>query len=171
MSRRPTLQQRIRPSQWPAPKRTDTYRAYTMDTFQSERRESWAVASGRCQKGTPLCRHLQKAMTPSRSKTSLWRLFQYQEHGGDGALGRGVGMGVNIKPQHFNSTSIGCLITAAREVDPLLYLPYQIRLFTKVSSLTYSPNSCVDLDFGNWSDHGEEDQQTAMVIDYDTGSY
>jgi hypothetical protein len=54
MSRQLTLQQRIRPSQWLASKRTDTYRAYTMDTLQSERRESWAVASGGCQKGAPL---------------------------------------------------------------------------------------------------------------------
>lgn len=86
-------------------------------------------------------------------------------------LGRGAGMGVNIKPQYFNSTSTGCLITAAREIDPLLHLPYQICLFTKVSSLTYSPNSRVDLDFGNWSDYDGEDWQIAMVIDYDTRSY
>ena len=87
------------------------------------------------------------------------------------ALGRRVGIRVNIKPQHFNDTSTGYLITATMEVDPLLNLPYQIHPFAKVASLTYGPNSCVDLDFGHWSDYDDEDKQIAMVIDYDTRSY
>jgi hypothetical protein len=77
------------------------------------------------------------------------------------ALGRRVGIRVNIKPQHFNDTSTGYLITATREVDPLLNLPYQIHPFAKVASLTYGPNSCVDLDFGHWSDCDDEDKQIA----------
>jgi hypothetical protein len=84
------------------------------------------------------------------------------------ALGRGGGIEVISKPQHFNGTSTGCLITAAMEVDPLLKLQYQIHPFAKVASLAYGPNSCVDLDFGNWSDYDYEDKQVAMVIDYDT---
>ena len=65
------------------------------------------------------------------------------------ALGRGVGIGVHVKPQHFNSTSTSCLITVAREAEPFPNLPNQICLITKVLNLAYGPNSCVDLNFGN----------------------
>src|SRR5205085_12046675 len=64
-----------------------------------------------------------EAMTPSRSKSSLWKLFPVS------VAGRGMGIGVISKPQHFNGTSTGCLITTPMEVDPLLKLQYQIRPF------------------------------------------
>jgi hypothetical protein len=75
-----------------------------------------------------------------------------------------LGFEVSIAP--LNGTSTTCVIDAAMEIDTTLKLPDQIRPFVDTASLAYGPNSCVDLEFGNWSDYDDKDKQITILINY-----
>jgi hypothetical protein len=147
-------------------KGTEVYRAYMTDTLENEgkrilSRGEWWVLEGE-----------SLILAPPESHDSVKTKYLFVEalssvkSAAETALGFEVNIGVISEPQQFNGTSTTCVIDAAMEIDATLKRPEQIRPFVNIANLAYGPNSCVDLDFGNWSDYDDEDTQITILIDY-----
>ena len=147
-------------------KGTEVYRAYMTDTLENEgkrilRQGKWWVLEGESLVLAPPESH-----DSVKTKDLFVEALSSIKSAAETALGFQVSIGVISKPQQFNGTSTTCVIDAAMEVDTTLKRPDQIRPFVNTANLAYGPNSCVDLDFGNWSDYDDEDKQITLLIDY-----
>lgn len=147
-------------------KGTEAYRAYMKDTLENEgkrilSRGEWWVLEGESLTLAPPESH-----DSVKTKDLFVEALSSIKSAAETALGFEVGIGVISRPQQFNGTSASCVMDAAVEIDTTFKRPEQIRPFINTANLVYGPNSCVDMDFGNWSEYDEEDTQITMLIDY-----
>ena len=149
-------------------KGTEVYQAYMKDTLENEGKRMLSRGEWWVLEGESLTLAPPESHDSIKTKEIFLEALSGIKSAAETALGFEIGIGVISGPQQFNGTSGSCVMDAAMEIDTTFKRPEQNRPFVSTASLVYGINSCVDMDFGNWSEYDDEDRQITMLIDYNT---